>query len=477
MERAAYITLSYCWGTALQPLLLKKVNQRRLERGIPLQEFPVLFRDTIDVCRQLSVAYLWIDALCIVQDSSKDWEIESAKMCQYYGNSILTISASSSPSSDVPIFTERDRRWWSRCFDLDLGDGVKVGLLAREHLQSTVEHCADGGGRLTTRGWVWQENVLASRVIRFGRSGLIWDCRSTESVVLEDGEIPWPLCKGRRETSLETAVQKTPFRTWRNMVASYTQRELTYRTDTLPAISGAAFLVHQHTRCAYFAGLWQDNLITDLCWITRQTRRKPLYQDKTYIAPSWAWPSTGQHTGYLVQDHNFVQFAKVQAISTSTKSPNAFGQVTDGSLVICGKLGCVRVVCKDPRDFMTYRVPATHPKDPRQYVSPDCALSTQNNMLKRADEGDELNPIDANVPCILLLKGSLDRGLKDKYAALLLESLPVTTDLDGGDSMRASNNGLDLPRPDRMPRYRRIGLVVLNGEEAFSQFETTITII
>jgi hypothetical protein len=52
------------------------------------------------VCRSLSVRYLWIDSLCIIQDSKEDWAREAANMAYVYSNSYLTISADWSPNSE-----------------------------------------------------------------------------------------------------------------------------------------------------------------------------------------------------------------------------------------------------------------------------------------------------------------------------------------------------------------------------------------
>jgi hypothetical protein len=54
---------------------------------------PAVFSDAIQVCRRLAIPYLWIDALCIIQDDDNDWEIEATKMATIYGLSAVTLSA------------------------------------------------------------------------------------------------------------------------------------------------------------------------------------------------------------------------------------------------------------------------------------------------------------------------------------------------------------------------------------------------
>ncbi|KAH9208315.1 heterokaryon incompatibility, partial [Leptodontidium sp. 2 PMI_412] len=77
------------------------------QKGIPLKDMPQTFQDAVTITRELGVKYLWIDSLCILQDSREDWEKESAKMAGVYGNAFLTISASASESSDQGIFRPR----------------------------------------------------------------------------------------------------------------------------------------------------------------------------------------------------------------------------------------------------------------------------------------------------------------------------------------------------------------------------------
>ncbi|PVH85045.1 heterokaryon incompatibility, partial [Cadophora sp. DSE1049] len=71
-----------------------------------LAELPKTFRDTVVVTRRLGIRYLWIDSLCIIQDSSMDWARESSKMQGVYAGAILNISADASTNSDVGLSLE-----------------------------------------------------------------------------------------------------------------------------------------------------------------------------------------------------------------------------------------------------------------------------------------------------------------------------------------------------------------------------------
>ena len=50
------------------------------------------------------VRYLWIDSICIVQDDKVDWARESARMCDIFQGSYLTIAATKSSDSQGGLF-------------------------------------------------------------------------------------------------------------------------------------------------------------------------------------------------------------------------------------------------------------------------------------------------------------------------------------------------------------------------------------
>ena len=101
-----YATLTYCWG---QELTLKttKANLQWHERGIPVSVLPKSLGDAVRVAKHLEIEYLWIDALCIVQDSLHDWETECLRMGDYYANSLVTISALDAASVQIGFLHRR----------------------------------------------------------------------------------------------------------------------------------------------------------------------------------------------------------------------------------------------------------------------------------------------------------------------------------------------------------------------------------
>ena len=73
--------------------LLKQDNITHFRDLIPYEQLPKTFKDAIRIERALGIRYLWIDSLCIVQDSSANWQREAAMMAEVYANSVCNIAA------------------------------------------------------------------------------------------------------------------------------------------------------------------------------------------------------------------------------------------------------------------------------------------------------------------------------------------------------------------------------------------------
>ncbi|KAF2036412.1 HET-domain-containing protein, partial [Setomelanomma holmii] len=101
-----YVSLSHCWGTK-QLITTTMANIRNHKRGICPKDLSQTFRDAIQVTRSLGERYLWIDSLCIMQDSTQDWKTQSVQMCNIYQRSVFTIMAAHASGGDEGCFVSR----------------------------------------------------------------------------------------------------------------------------------------------------------------------------------------------------------------------------------------------------------------------------------------------------------------------------------------------------------------------------------
>ncbi|SPO07735.1 uncharacterized protein DNG_10430 [Cephalotrichum gorgonifer] len=142
-----YAALSHCWGP-IQPMTLTRKTLEKLCGGIRTVDLPQTFQDAIWITHQLGLRYLWIDTLCILQDDHSDWVGESARMCNVYENSTLTIAATRSTGSSEGFLGNRVGRTYvplpfrhngttseALAFDIPLNNRYLAGLWLEDLIQ------------------------------------------------------------------------------------------------------------------------------------------------------------------------------------------------------------------------------------------------------------------------------------------------------------------------------------------------------
>lgn len=102
-----YAALSYCWGTGSKVLKTTKDSLRDHKSGLIFAHLPKTLQHAVIIARRFKIPYLWIDALCIIQDDPEDWARESSMMCDVYSSAYLIIVASNSLSTSHGIFTSQ----------------------------------------------------------------------------------------------------------------------------------------------------------------------------------------------------------------------------------------------------------------------------------------------------------------------------------------------------------------------------------
>jgi hypothetical protein len=373
-----WIALSYCWGGDSSFTLTRKTISD-LTRAVPLNNFPATLRDAIVITRRLGFRYLWIDALCIQQDSIEDWATEAAKMGEVYSGAILTIAAANSPTTNSGIFSQRRLGKTHVCLEWRSPIGVaaspsKVYLRPGSELWDNTLQSSP----LMKRGWTLQEGLLAPRTISYGLQQMIWECSQYQAD--EGGRITVPTQdyrgKGfiqhmihRENRPTPTQQQKLlkllllgyakpdrwwtvfsardPYDKWYDIVSQFTGRSLTKDTDTLPALSGLAREFARSTSDTYCAGLWKKDIICGLLWnrlptwSSDGTTRFDPAKASEYLAPSWSW------AGILGRQANLGNWKTREALSKSSldvatildvhlvpKNTDQFGQVKSGILIL-----------------------------------------------------------------------------------------------------------------------------------------------
>jgi Heterokaryon incompatibility protein (HET) len=145
-------------------------NLEDLERVVPVGALPKNFCDAILLPRFLDIEYLWIDSLCIIQDSDDDWAIEAANMGDVYAHSFCNIAGTASQKVAQGLFVSRDPK------ALQLIE-IKIAKNSRANrgLPDGSYYCLEDmwenevvKAPLLKRGWVFQERYLSPRIVHFG---------------------------------------------------------------------------------------------------------------------------------------------------------------------------------------------------------------------------------------------------------------------------------------------------------------------
>jgi hypothetical protein len=250
-QKPKYLTLSHCWGGA-NIIKLLSANVSSFKDSIPLAVLPKTFKDAIVITRRLGYEYLWIDSLCIIQDSPEDWSRESSIMGQIYQQSVCTIEALAAENSHQRCFTKRNPLFYRHCRVLG-GSEKGVYVLGA----ATPKDWVPGNGqpcRLDRRGWVVQERLLSPRTLHFGPRSIGWECIECEATEDHpDEKKPFPdridVFRTKRtfaflgcSISKNTPVDSEEFiafrKAWSNVVTAYTECDLTFPSDKLVGIAG-----------------------------------------------------------------------------------------------------------------------------------------------------------------------------------------------------------------------------------------------
>ena len=352
-----YLTLSYCWGCD-QSYVLTTKNLDVLVAELEVRMLPQTILDAIEVTKALGFEYLWVDALCIIQDSAEaaardDMSRELTNMDQIYKNATMTIVAACAPSVKDGFLKDRPSSGQSQ-FDVPcrLGPNQFFVVHTQEHIMYHDER-----EPINIRAWTFQEQLLSPRLLIYASHTLQWRCRtltcnlggsyhsSSPSAAPRLPSVQNLLLDGSQQKQegrqLGPDVPHSTLRHWLNIVTCYSLRKSSLPSDKLPALSALAISYAPIFGPGYLAGIWSRSAVQQLCWRSPDSRlfftRPPKYR-----APSWSWaaldgtihfpsfPMTDNASVY-VPYHHF----KIIEWEINPRSVNLpYGEVTAGKLII-----------------------------------------------------------------------------------------------------------------------------------------------
>jgi hypothetical protein len=295
-----YVALSYCWGesSGFPELMLTKATIDQLKLNLQVESLPKTIRDAINITQRLGMNYLWIDRLCIIQDDQADWQNEAAKMGSVYENAVFTIAATGAHTPKEGCFLPREEKALVATLPTERGNLYISCLLAplNEELNVREFELEMSRSRWVTRAWTFQERLFSRRVIYFGRQQITWECRKHRENETRFGSdagfkyscskflhaqdpkstINWAIdriakrnsvdCERMDLSNLWTTAECGDGADWEGLIAMYSQLQLTYEKDRIPAIQSLMQHVAEASGLECCAGMWLGSLPRTLFW-------------------------------------------------------------------------------------------------------------------------------------------------------------------------------------------------------------------
>lgn len=307
-EKQRFAALTHCWGGNV-PDKTTIALLEQYKRQLPMDTMPQNFLDAIRVTRELGLRYLWIDALCIIQDSESDWINEASRMASVYSQAFVTISALDAKNSTEGFLGSRSLERVQ----------INPNIFISTEMPSISDYLRQSA--LDSRGWCMQERLLSPALLHYSKGGpMIWECRAGAASEI-DGQRTLSANRRQRDQDeshlffqlrQEFLLQRpSDYMSWYKLVEQYSSRKLTVASDKLPALAGAAqeFVTNGMTS-QYAAGLWEDDIVTGLFWFARGIRdkntavysmhgRHTLQKPAKSRAPSWSWAAVDGPVEFL----------------------------------------------------------------------------------------------------------------------------------------------------------------------------------
>jgi hypothetical protein len=294
-----YVTLSYCWGTTAN-LKHTRSNSEALKVVGALQQIvvPATIRDALQVIKRMGQKYLWVDAICIIQDDPVAQGIQLTQMGLIYSLATFTIIAASGDDADAGLPGVRTD---TRSVNQEL---LNVGGILLVTVIDAPYYTGIEGSHWITRAWTMQEQIMSKRCLIFTEKQVYWRCWGAvwlEETVLENVSRPkmmhTPAKAGPADIDLGT-VDKDYYGVYSLLVTTYLRRQLSFKSDLINAFSGITQAMSTIKEDSFHWGLPVSRFDWALTWrlIAPASRNNAISLmigiDDTISQvpfPSWSW--------------------------------------------------------------------------------------------------------------------------------------------------------------------------------------------
>lgn len=321
-KNCKYVALSYMWGDRdlVVETLKSNFETFMLPQGLDKgpKPLPRTISDAIDFVRAIGQKYLWVDALCIIQDDKDDQKHQIRNMDLVYGLASFTIVAADGADAGLVGVKSGTRKIVQDIEEVEPNLTLVVSLCGFGPQQRARS-------KWNTRAWTFQEALLSRRMVIFFNGEMTWECR--EAVWTEDLHVSpgaaigsfaaphysnsmTPLLEGRlaairadplANASTYTSMNFDNLTVYENAVREYTAREMKYQSDMLNAFSGLAKTLETVLASSFLQGLPQNCLDSALLWTPEQ-----ILERRSGFA-SWSWAGWVGKSRYISMNQNVIK--------------------------------------------------------------------------------------------------------------------------------------------------------------------------
>ena len=310
-----FVALSYVWGSS-PSVKLSNANRPNMQKPAALSGIPIpkTIADSMRLVGQLGLQYLWVDALCIIQDDAKDQSYQIGKMASVYHSAYLTLVAASGEDSSAGLVG-----FESSIRSCDQHEVVVLqpsehnnGLSVMNTLKSCPRHCEEWYTRgqedvdfskWSKRAWTVQEKALSRRTLVFTKEQVFWNCQKGYFCEESNFEVPHVRLKHfypsvhRLGIHQLTEKKSDSWQVYGDLVQNYMLRDLTYKGDVHAAFQGILDAMESFTNTEFLYGLPLARFELALMWETFHgvQRREALSTfsmsslKRPIVFPTWSW--------------------------------------------------------------------------------------------------------------------------------------------------------------------------------------------
>lgn len=315
-----YVALSYRWGVSggfrTTRHLLKAVQEPgALSQGSVLgNSMAPIVQHAMGLTRAIDERYLWVDAVCIVQDDEEHCATQLGLMGAIYATATLTIVASDGDAMDGILGLK----------GISSPRQIDQKIVPVYESDRLIFRCPpsfrSGTSAYFDRGWTYQEYHLSQRRLTFAKGHIYWHCSCADweedviqpdDTTIDDTTFEW---LGEHKLRFLYILQKRPdFKALNKMLSEYNGRNLSFPEDALPGISGLLSVLSRSFENGFLFGLPEIAFDSALLWRSpcfwtmkkREDSGKKNLLDVASRLPSWSWVSWKGANFHVLDEETF----------------------------------------------------------------------------------------------------------------------------------------------------------------------------